>query len=106
MIEIVLYFSKDIYDIFNIEDGYLLLDNIKYPAIIEYNENYNLFTFIIDKSVKYTMKININNHVYDCFTQPLFRNNDELHPFDYKISYEELNIKDFVSSDEDEDSYG
>ncbi len=106
MIEIVLYFSKDIYDIFNIEDGYLLLEDKEYPANIQYNKNYNLFTFIIDESVRYTIKINVDNHCYDYFTQSLFKNNEKINTLDYKISYKELNPKDFFSSDEDEDSYG
>jgi hypothetical protein len=104
MIEITLYYIKDKYDIFNIEDGYLLLEHKKYFPVIDYQEDYNLFTFIIDENIKYTMKINLNNNFYDCFTQSLFRNDEELHPLEYKINFEEIEHEEFTI--DEEDSYG
>ncbi len=104
MLEITLYYIKDEYDIINIEDGYLLLENKKYFPVISYEDKYNTFTFIINENTKYTMNINLNNRFYDCFTQPLFKNEEELHPLECKINFEEVEQEE-LSSDE-EDSYG
>jgi hypothetical protein len=106
MLEITLYYTKDTDDIYNIEDGYLLLENIKYSPIIDYQENCNQFTFVIDENTKYTMKININNRFYDCFTQPLFRNEEELHPLECKINFEEIEQEEIIYFSEGEDSCG
>lgn len=104
MLQIFLRYTKDNYDIFNIEDGYIVLEETKYFPTIEYNKNFNLFTFIIDKENTYTIKINLDNKFYDCFTQPLYLNNELIDPLKYQIHFEENEI--YVSSEDEEDFYG
>lgn len=104
MIKIVLYYTKDIYDVFNIEDGYIIIEDKKYSPTIEYHEDHNLFTFVINKENTYTVKVNLDNKFYDCFTQPLYLNKELIDPLMYYIDFEEIDKS--YSIDEDEDSYG
>jgi len=104
MLQLVFYYIKDIYDVFNIEDGYIVIGNRKIPATITYNEKYNLFTFYVTNNVIYTVKINIDNKFYDCFTQPLYLNEEIVDPLMYQINF--IESENLYSLEDDEDSYG
>jgi hypothetical protein len=105
MVNIVLYYTKDVYDIFNIQDGYLIIKDKEFFPTIEYNEKYNKFTFTIDETNIYTMKVNLDNHIYDCFTQDLYLNNEIIDPLMYRINFEEIEDNN-SSKEDDEDSCG
>ncbi len=104
MLQIVLYYNKNIYDIFNVEDGYIIIENRKIYPNITYNEKYNLFTFYIADNITYTVKINIDNKFYDCFTQPLYLNAEIMDPLTYKINF--IESESLYSFDDEEDSCG
>ena len=104
MLHVVLYYIKDIYDVFNIEDGYIIIGNKKFHPVITYNEKYNLFTFYINDSIIYTVKINIDNKFYDCFTQPFYLNEEIMDPLTYQINF--IESESLYSLEDEEDSYG
>ena len=104
MISVILQYIKESEDVYHIEDGYLLLETKKYYPTIDYQEDYNIFTFTIDENTKYTMRI--DNKAYNCFTQPLNLINENNNLTIYEIIFEEVEKEISYCIYDDEDSCG